>query len=171
MTFALSNGDIMTLVQSVLITELLQRGIADFEIKEFDDRCRLVFSNSAHVDIYADGTKYWFQNGKQHRLDGPAVEFADGSKYWCQNGKLHRLDGPAVEHIDGSKRWYKNDKRVLLRHLLILKLKKLMIYVNWFQNGKQHRLDVPAVEHANGFKYWCKNGVKIRTISKSVVPE
>jgi len=36
---------------------------------------------------------------------------ADGSKYWFQNGKLHRdNDQPTVIHADGSKRWYQNDK-------------------------------------------------------------
>jgi hypothetical protein len=36
---------------------------------------------------YADGTKVWYKNGKQHREDGPAIEFADGSKVWCINGQ------------------------------------------------------------------------------------
>ena len=31
-------------------------------------------------------------------------------KYWNQNGKLHREDGPAVEWVDGSKEWYINGK-------------------------------------------------------------
>ena len=56
------------------------------------------------VDSY--GSKLWYQNGKLHRLDGPAVEEADGSKRWYQNGKLHRLDGPAVEEADGTKEWW-----------------------------------------------------------------
>jgi len=56
------------------------------------------------VDEY--GTISWFQNGKCHRLDGPAIEWADGSKSWYQNGKLHRLDGPAFECVNGSKSWY-----------------------------------------------------------------
>jgi hypothetical protein len=34
-----------------------------------------------------DGNKYWFLNGKEHRVDGPAVEFADGTiKKWYLNG-------------------------------------------------------------------------------------
>jgi len=52
------------------------------------------------------GDKYWYQNGKYHRIDGPAIEFADGTKFWFQNGKLHRLDGPAVEYTDSAKCWY-----------------------------------------------------------------
>jgi hypothetical protein len=60
------------------------------------------------VRIYPNGSKYWFQNGKRHRLDGPACEYYDGSKDWYQNGKHHRLDGPAVEYSDGSKEWWIN---------------------------------------------------------------
>lgn len=30
----------------------------------------------------------------------------DGTKYWQQNGKLHRLDGPAIERVSGNKYWY-----------------------------------------------------------------
>lgn len=39
------------------------------------------------VNVYDDGGKYWYLNGKCHREDGPAVEFADGSKLWYLNGK------------------------------------------------------------------------------------
>jgi hypothetical protein len=38
------------------------------------------------VRIYSDGSKEWYQNGKRHRLDGPAVESSDGSKEWWING-------------------------------------------------------------------------------------
>jgi len=31
------------------------------------------------------GAKYWFQHGKLHRLDGPAVECSD-IRLWYQNG-------------------------------------------------------------------------------------
>ena len=58
----------------------------------------------------ADGTKWWYVNGKLHRTDGPAYESADGTKYWCINGKLNRLDGPAVEYADGTKVWWIDDK-------------------------------------------------------------
>ena len=39
------------------------------------------------VEVYEDGDKYWLLNGKQHREDGPAVEWADGDKCWYLNGK------------------------------------------------------------------------------------
>jgi len=31
------------------------------------------------------GSKYYFLNGKNHREDGPAIEFAGGGKYWYVN--------------------------------------------------------------------------------------
>jgi hypothetical protein len=57
------------------------------------------------VKVYDDRTE-WFQNGKRHRLDGPAIELANGHKEWWQNNERHRLGGPAVEFADGIKSWY-----------------------------------------------------------------
>ena len=62
-------------------------------------------------EVLPDGTKEWYQNGKYHRADGPAVEYADGAKDWFLNGKLHRVDGPALEYANGTKQWCLNDKR------------------------------------------------------------
>jgi hypothetical protein len=66
--------------------------------------------NGLKIDSY--GNKFWYQNGKLHRLDGPAVEYADGHKAWCQNGNLHREDGPAIEHANGVKSWYINNIKI-----------------------------------------------------------
>ena len=41
------------------------------------------------VKVYPSGTKVWYLNGKQHREDGPAVEWADGYKAWYLNGKRY----------------------------------------------------------------------------------
>ena len=86
------------------------------------------------VEVFDNGTKYWYMNDKLHRADGPAIECADGSKVWYHNGKQHRVDGPAVEYADGSKEWY--------------------------MNGKLHRTDGPAIEPTNGTKKWYIDGVK-----------
>jgi len=59
------------------------------------------------VRVYDDVTE-WYQNGKLHRTDGPAVVYADGDKFWHQNGKLHRTDGPAVECSDGYVEYWEN---------------------------------------------------------------
>jgi len=81
------------------------------------------------------GNKYWYLNGKLHRVDGPAIELADGDKYWYLNDKRHREDGPAIERANGDKFWY--------------------------LNGKQHREDGPAIEYADGTKYWYVDGERI----------
>ena len=57
---------------------------------------------------YVNGSKYWYQNDKLHRLDGPAVKYDNGDKAWYQNGLLHRLDGHAVKWASGDKDWYIN---------------------------------------------------------------
>jgi hypothetical protein len=85
-------------------------------------------------EIDVDGNKYWHLNGKQHREDGPAVEYADGSKYWYINGEIHRIDGPAIEYANGNKFWYFNDKL--------------------------HRIDGPAIEYNNGSKFYYLNGIR-----------
>lgn len=56
----------------------------------------------------------YFQNGKLHRDNGPAIEFINrGNKAWFQNGKLHRLDGPAVESWNGIRTWHIEGKQYL----------------------------------------------------------
>ena len=60
------------------------------------------------VDEY--GTIRWYQNGKCHRLDGPAIEYIYGDKFWYRNGQIHRIDGPAIEYANGDKSWYQNGK-------------------------------------------------------------
>lgn len=66
------------------------------------------------VRIDPNGSKYWYQEGKLHRLNGPAVEYANGDKYWYIEGKRlseaefnsrvksETCDGKVVE-IDGIK--------------------------------------------------------------------
>ena len=60
----------------------------------------------------ANGTKVWYRNDRRHREDGPAVECANGDKFWYRNGQRHREDGPAIEYADGRKYWYINDKEL-----------------------------------------------------------
>lgn len=52
-----------------------------------------------------DGAIFWYQNGKLHCEDGPAVELKNGAKAWYQNGVHHRLDGAAAIWRNGSS-WY-----------------------------------------------------------------
>ena len=76
----------------------------------------LVMTDKPEMTIDDVGNKYWL-NYKclSHREDGPAVEYADGSKYWYVDGKLHRTDGPAVECTSGTKLWFLNGEIVPVR--------------------------------------------------------
>lgn len=63
------------------------------------------------VEVDKQGNRcYRNAAGHPHRIGGPAIELADGSKFWYQNGKLHRGDDPAIEMPSGAKSWYINDK-------------------------------------------------------------
>jgi hypothetical protein len=94
---------------------------------------KIDYINSIPADFigvaeYPDGTKIWYKEGKEHRIDGPAIEYPDGTKEWYKEGKLHCLDRPAREYPDGEKYWYKE--------------------------GELHRLDGPAVDYSDGKQYW-----------------
>lgn len=60
------------------------------------------------VDEY--GTKWWYLNGKYHRVNGPAIEWANGSTEWYFNDRRHRVNGPAIEYVNGDKYWYLYNK-------------------------------------------------------------
>lgn len=61
----------------------------------------------SYFTVNSRGAKTWRNNeGRLHRLDGPAYEAPDGYKSYIKNGAYHRLDGPAIEYPDGTKIWY-----------------------------------------------------------------
>jgi len=84
------------------------------------------------VTVTEEATKWYNENYRLHRENGPAVELKNGFKYYYINGKFHREDGPAIENANGDKYYY--------------------------INGISHRQDGPAVEWANGYKSYCING-------------
>ena len=84
--------------------------------------------------ISENGTKVWYEDGKLHRVDGPAVIYANGGKVWWVDGKRHRVDGPAIEYANGDKVWW--------------------------VDGKLHRVGGPAVEYADGTKKWYVRNIK-----------
>lgn len=47
----------------------------------------------------------WFQDGTQHREDGPALIYSYGLTVWYYHGKVHRADGPAVTWPSGNQYW------------------------------------------------------------------
>lgn len=58
------------------------------------------------------------------------VSMNNGSKWWYLNGKQHRIDGPAIILHDGSKEYYVHDVKITEQHFNILlntiKLKELL---------------------------------------------
>jgi hypothetical protein len=40
-----------------------------------------------HID--ESGNKFWYFNGKNHRVDGPAIIWYDGEYWWYINGKRY----------------------------------------------------------------------------------
>jgi len=50
----------------------------------------------------ANGYKEWFsEDGKRHRIDGPAIESFNSTEYWV-NGVLHRDGGPSIVYHVGN---------------------------------------------------------------------
>jgi hypothetical protein len=64
------------------------------------------------VKVYENGYRVWYQNGKLHRVDGPAVEWANGDRSWYQNDQRHRVDGPAIEYVNGYRQWWIEGKQL-----------------------------------------------------------
>lgn len=76
-------------------------------IRWFDENGRLHREDGPAI-ITKNGYQAWYKEGKYHRDGGPAVITKNGSKKWIKNGEKHRLDGPAVEYFDGDKMWHIN---------------------------------------------------------------
>jgi len=51
----------------------------------------MIFYGGTYIEkgpaIIWEGNEGWYKNGKQHRLDGPAVFWKDGSKEYWTSGK------------------------------------------------------------------------------------
>jgi hypothetical protein len=77
-------------------------------LEKYATRKELIYSITEMRE--ADGTRYWYKEGKLHRGgDKPAVKDADGYRAWYKDGKLHRDgDRPAVKYPNGTREWYKD---------------------------------------------------------------
>lgn len=60
---------------------------------------------------HPDGREEWYQDGRLHRVGGPAIVHADGSAEWYRDGWLHREDGPAIVRPGGHEEWYLHGQR------------------------------------------------------------
>ena len=66
---------------------------------------RTVYNQSLGNPTWYD--EWYDEAGLRHRDDGPAVVGEDGTEAWWQHGKLHRLDGPAVT-AGKYQAWWEN---------------------------------------------------------------
>jgi len=62
---------------------------------------------------FIKGAKEYWQNGKRHRVDGPAMITENGDEFWFFEGMLHRKDGPAVRYADGRLEYWNHGERIL----------------------------------------------------------
>ncbi len=90
--------------------------------------------NNGPAIIYLNGNKEWYQKGKLHRLDGPAIDYNDGllTEYWV-NGVQH-----TKEEFDNIYRAPLNKVYVYREHPNGIK--------TTHQNGVLHSQRGPAVE-------------------------
>ena len=108
------------------------------------------------------GRAGWFQNGKLHRVGGPAIIIGTYQE-WYQDGLRHRLDGPAV--VDGAcQEWYRDGVPHRLDGPALIKGDCR----EWYLDGQLHRLDGPAVVNAFG-EYWYLNGQRHREHGPAVI--
>lgn len=115
--------------------------------------------NDLPAVINADGSEWWYQDGKLHREnDRPAEILSSGEQRWWYRGLLHREhDYPAIIHLNGRLEWYKNGK---LHRNYDKPAQIISGSQYWYQNGKLHRNgDKPAVIYANGRQAWYQNGL------------
>jgi hypothetical protein len=96
---------------------------------------------SKYITVEGNGKKYWLQNGKLHREDGPAMEWANGDKFWYINGKKHREDGPAVEWADSSKEWWVNGVK-LTKEEFTNKVKNKKLMASEIESLKSYGIEV-----------------------------
>ena len=91
-----------------------------------------------------DGTRAWFQHGKEHREGAPAIEDSTG-KYWFRNGKRHRDDGPAIERADGTTEWWRNGRRLKPEQIKVIMEKNAEKIAEPFRKGLDHPIKVSAI--------------------------
>jgi len=63
----------------------------------------------------------------------------EGSKYWFKDGKMHRLDGPAVILYNNNKEWFKYGIQYTSKEDFFKNLteeeKKIALFSDDFLNG------------------------------------
>lgn len=72
-------------------------------------------------------------------MDGPL------GKSWYLKGKQHREDGPAVEWADGRKEWYRHGQELTEAEFAALREKELDAIGDAFKKGLDHKVTVKTI--------------------------
>lgn len=99
-----------------------------------------------------DAETVWKVDGVTHREGGPAVETARGES-WYQNGRLHCDDGPAIREKNGAWKFFKEGKlhRDGAEPAVFTKEGVYKYYVD----GKLHNTEGPAIAYPDGtYEFW-----------------
>jgi len=99
----------------------------------YEQYCKLSYEKRKKftgIVKWFDCSQSFLQNGKLHRIDGPAAIDKNGTQQYRINGKLHRIDGPAFIWPDGDVEYWINDEQVSKEaqelYYFLLKLKGLV---------------------------------------------
>ena len=114
-------------------------------MEEFDEFESVPYYFTGKCRTKNDGAIRYFEGGRTHRLDGPAIEYPGESFYWFKHGSLHRLDGPAAFYTNRDKEW-------------------------WI-DGHLHRLDGPAIEKHTGESRFFVRGKRYSKEEFNALPE
>lgn len=64
-----------------------------------------------------EGHTYSGIDKQLHSIDDqPAVVYADGTRWWYRDGKIHRDNGPAIIHANGVQEWWQNNQRQCIEY-------------------------------------------------------
>ena len=189
--------------------KIAQHSDADIQAREFmpDGERVSRYADGSTVTNYPDGTVEWHNSrGLLHNDYGPAKLLPSGLRFWFQNGKLHRDDGPAIQgpnvedyylygdqytkydyhrycrnesiesditdaggkvvtKEDGTKIWYDADGKYHRDGGPAVIYPKSIRRPNggtmWYQHGQLHRDDGPA-EDEGVYKAWYQHGKQHR---------
>lgn len=115
--------------------------------------CHLYFDSDSDSHEHAYKRFEYYQNGRRHRLDGPAVT----KMHWCFDEK-HAAHARYKEGVVVKEEWYLHGERHRDGAPAVQDGETRM----WYQHGQLHRDGrLPAVQHGNGHKECWHNGTFI----------
>ncbi len=95
----------------------------EYTVKVYEDRTEWYHNNLLHCEdgpaiewkapsTHHHGRREYWQNGKRHRVDGPALITEDGDEFWFLNGDAHRKNGPAIVYINDDCEYWVDGNRL-----------------------------------------------------------